>query len=272
MRAPLYQVDAFADAPLRGNPAAVMILEDDVPDVVLQAIAAENNLSETAFVWRLEPGRWRLRWFTPTTEVDLCGHATLAAGCVALHRGEGVQDEHGHTAARFESASGSLIVRRDGERLTMDLPAVPVLGPLRDPDLSEILGQPAELWRIKEVHHGRYALAVVDNEAVVAGLQPDLDALAALRTNVLVTSRGHDVDVVSRFFAPASGVAEDPVTGSAHCTLAPFWSERLGQDRLHCRQISHRPGDVWTRVEGRRVHLTGHAALFFEGTAHLPRF
>lgn len=264
MRARILQVDAFAERPLAGNPAAVVLLDRWLTSDILQAVAAENNLSETAFVVPDERGGWGLRWFTPTVEVDLCGHATLAAA-FAL---DWCDLDDG--PIRFHTASGLLTVTLDGEDLAMDFPAVPVTGPVDDADLDRVLGAPLELWSVKEVHRGRYVLAVLGDEAAVLAAAPDIAALRRMRTNVIVTARGDDVDVVSRFFAPASGVDEDPVTGSAHCTLAPFWSSRLGGETLHCRQLSARQGDVHTRLRGDRVELTGKAALYLEGTIVIP--
>ena len=265
MRVPMVQVDAFSRRPLGGNPAAVCRLESWPPDAQMLAIAAENNLSETAFVRRRPDGDWDLRWFTPTVEVSLCGHATLGAGFAVRHWGEGAE------RIVFHTLSGPLTVEADGDRLVMDFPAVPTERPVVDVAIEEALGcDVVGLWQIREVHFGRYLLAEVADEAAVRDVAPDIAAIGALRSNVIVTARGDDVDVVSRFFAPASGVPEDPVTGSAHCTLAVFWAERLGRAALHCRQISSRAGDVWTEVVGDRVKLAGYGALFLEGTAHLP--
>lgn len=266
MRVPFLQVDAFASAPLRGNPAAVMHLPHWLPDATLQAIAAENNLSETAFLVDDVPGVWHLRWFTPTTEVDLCGHATLGAAFAVKYWGRGRIP-----AMAFRTLSGVLTVVASGDRLHMDFPAVPITGPLDDPALVAAIGVPIRsLWGVREVHGARYALAETATESTVRAARPDLAALASMSTNVILTAPGDAVDVASRFFAPASGVPEDPVTGSAHCTLAGFWAERLGKTALHCRQVSTRGGDVWTEVDGDRVQLSGTAVPYLEGIAMLP--
>ena len=265
MGVPFYQFDAFTDRPLAGNPAAVLLLPAWPADEVLRAIAAENNLSETAFLVALGSGAWHLRWFTPTVEVDLCGHATLAAAAALVHRGETRE------GLRFRTASGELGVEVEVEALTLDFPQVPVTGRLEDPELAEILGHPDELWSVREVHRGRYALAILRDEGAVRAFQVDLRALARLRTNVIVAAVGGSADVVSRFFAPASGVDEDPVTGSAHCTLAPFFAERLGRNPLFCRQLSARGGSMIAEVRGGRVRLSGAAVLVIEGHMFVPQ-
>lgn len=265
MRIRLCQVDAFAAEPLMGNPAAVCLLDGWPSAEVMLNVAGENNLSETAFVRRRADGDWDLRWFTPTVEVELCGHATLGAAAALRHWGET------EGSVRFHTASGVLTVDADGDRLVMDFPAMPVRRELHDPDLTAALGLPVRgLHEIRALHRARYVLAEVASETAVRQATPDIAALGAVKTNVIVTAPGDEVDVVSRFFAPASGVAEDPVTGSAHCTLAVFWANRFGRNKLHCRQISHRPGDVWTEVIGDRVRLAGRASLFFDGWAELP--
>jgi PhzF family phenazine biosynthesis protein len=250
---PLFQVDAFTGHRFAGNPAAVVVLPEWLPDDVLLAIAAENNLSETAFV-RPEGDGFGLRWFTPTVEVDLCGHATLAAGHVLLTHGWA-----SGPVVEFRAGIGPLTVRREGELLWLDFPSrppepVPVSGAL-----SQALGAtPAE------THAARDLLAVFGSTAEVAALQPDMHALAALDTfAVIVTAPGETCDFVSRFFAPAFGVDEDPVTGSAHCTLAGYWSLRLGRRRLTGRQASARGGTVEVELSGERVLLTGRAVTVF---------
>lgn len=262
MRFRLYQVDAFTDRPLSGNPAAVCPLEAWPEDDVLQAVAAENNLSETAFLVPDGSG-YELRWFTPTTEVDLCGHATLAAGFVVLRYAEGTRD-----SVRFSTASGPLEVRRDGEALLMDFPSVPAEPCAAPAELAEGLGaEPVEVRRARDW------LAVFRSRGEVARLAPRMDVLEALEgRGVIATAPSggpRRPDFVSRFFAPAVGVPEDPVTGSAHCTLAPYWADRLGKDRLLGRQISRRGGEVTCRVRGDRVELGGRAVLFLEGRARI---
>ena len=256
MRLPIFQVDAFADRPFAGNPAAVVPLERWPDDATLQAIAAENNLAETAF-FAPEGGSFRLRWFTPAVEVDLCGHATLATAWVLWNR-------LGATEPRlaFATRSGTLTVTRDGERLALDFPtwpAVPVAAPAR---LAAALGAtPAETLKAADL------LCVFASAADVAALKPDFRALAAIDTRgVICTAPGEgEADFVSRFFAPRAGIDEDPVTGSAHCTLIPYWARRLGKATLVARQISKRGGTLWCEDRGDRVVIAGRAASYLEG-------
>lgn len=254
----LYQVDAFADEPLRGNPAAVVPLEAWLPDELMQAVAAENNLSETAFFVPTGPGRYELRWFTPAAEVDLCGHATLAAGFVLFER----LGEEGETVT-FESRSGPLGVRRhrDGG-LVLDFPARPGQPCVPPPDLVSALGaRPLEALRAS-----RDYMAVFASEREVRALRPDFARLETLDLpGVIVTAPGEEVDFVSRFFCPALGIPEDPVTGSSHCTLVPYWSRRLGRPTLRARQVSRRGGELLCADRGERVEIAGHAALYLEG-------
>jgi predicted PhzF superfamily epimerase YddE/YHI9 len=248
VKVPLYQVDAFTSQLFRGNPAAVCPLESWLPDSTLQAIAAENNLSETAFLVR-EGDAYRLRWFTPKLEVDLCGHATLAAGFVLLKAAGEVS---------FLTRSGTLRVRREGNLLTMNLPALPAM-PMPAPDVLAALG-PRETLRATNW------LAVFDREDEVRNLAPDFGKLATLHPyGVIVTAPGREVDFVSRYFVPSFGVNEDPVTGSAHCTLVPYWSRRLGKKKLHAHQVSHRGGELACEDLGARVALSGRCVLYLEG-------
>jgi len=262
MTIPLYQIDAFAEEVFQGNPAAVCPLREWLADERMQAIAAENNLSETAFfVPGAEPGDYDLRWFTPAAEVDLCGHATLASAYLILSRLAPDLD-----AVRFSTLSGILEVCRDGDRLAMDFPARPpgVYDP--PPGLIEALGAEPEGVLASQ----RDAMAVYGDEATVRSLAPDIRGLAAIgREGVIVTAPGDDCDFVSRFFAPALGVDEDPVTGSTHCTLTPYWAERLGKTELHARQVSARGGNLYCRALGERVRIAGRARLYLEGTLAL---
>lgn len=263
---PVFQVDAFAAAPFRGNPAAVVPLEEWIPDDLMQAIAAENNLSETAFVMRAAPGRWELRWFTPVAEVDLCGHATLASAFVLLD----ILGEEGERVT-FESRSGPLTVRREEDgALALDFPARPAEACAPPAGLSAALGaEPLEVARAR-----RDYLAVFASEAEVRALRPDFRRLEELDLpGVIVTAPGDGdgVDFVSRFFCPALGIPEDPVTGSAHCTLVPYWTRRLRRGTLRARQVSRRGGEIFCRERGDRVEITGRAVLYLEGTIHLPR-
>ena len=259
MRIPLFQVDAFAERVFQGNPAAVCPLESWLPDATMQALAAENNLSETAFFVGRD-GAYEIRWFTPLTEVDLCGHATLASSHV-IFRHLGFAGE----AIRLSSKSGPLVVRRDGELLVLDFPARPPEPRADDPILAEALGRkPREVWMARD------PVAVFGEEDEVRTLRPDSSKLAALGTfGVMVTAPGREVDFVSRYFAPAEGIPEDPVTGAAHCTLVPFWSRRLGKTRLHARQVSARGGELWCVDRGARVEIAGRAVTYLVGTVEL---
>lgn len=250
-----YQVDAFTARAFAGNPAAVCPLEHWLDDELLQAIAAENNLSETAF-FVASGQRYALRWFTPTTEVDLCGHATLAAAHVLF-------DHLGYPGRRilFDTNSGELAVERRARMLQMDFPARPAERQEMPPALMDGLGiAPAELWA------GDDYLAVFDDEAAIRALTPEPQALATLdRRGVIVTAPGDSADFVSRFFAPKAGITEDPVTGSAHCALTPFWAHRLGKHRLTAWQVSRRGGEIECELSDERVLLAGHAVTFMEG-------
>lgn len=250
-----FQVDAFAARIFEGNPAAVCPLTAWLDDHLLQAIAEENNLSETAFFVPSAKG-FQLRWFTPVTEVDLCGHATLATAHV-LFTALGYAD----TTITFETRSGELVVERDGDQLVMDFPAVVPHPCAAPPALLEGLGHmPTEVWVADDY------IAVFDNESVIHAITPNQDKLRELgRRGVIVTAPGQEVDFVSRFFAPKFGIPEDPVTGSAHCELTPLWAEKLGRTRLRARQLSKRGGEVGCEWRGERVLLAGRAVLFLEG-------
>jgi PhzF family phenazine biosynthesis protein len=262
MRLPIYQIDAFAGAVFRGNPAAVVPLDAWLPDATLQAIALENNLSETAF-FVPDGETWKLRWFTPAIEVDLCGHATLATAHLIFMR-----LKPGTDRVRFQSRSGILEVTRDGEFLALDFPVKPGT-PVEDTAALDAMGaalgaRPSELF-VTTDH-----MAVFAREEDVAGLRPDMEKTAALgRRGVIATAPGRDCDFVSRFFAPAAGVPEDPVCGSAHCTLTPYWSKRLGKKRLQTRQISARGGELACEDRGERIIIAGRAVLYLEGTIHV---
>ena len=258
MQIPLYQIDAFADGPFTGNPAAVCPLDSWLPDDVMQAIAAENNLSETAF-FVPEGEFYRLRWFTPTTEVDLCGHATLASAYVVFRW---LRPECNSITFQTNEA-GPLTVARDGDLLALDFPSRPALRCAMSEPLAAALGQPpAALLAARDF------LAIYDSADDIAALAPDFAALAALdRFATIVSAPGTGgVDFVSRFFAPARGVDEDPVTGSAHCTLIPYWAERLGKTRLTARQLSRRGGALTCALNGARVTIAGRASPYLEGT------
>jgi PhzF family phenazine biosynthesis protein len=258
---PIYQVDAFAGKPFAGNPAAVCILKSWFADDLLQAIAAENNLSETAFLVEAKDG-FELRWFTPTTEVALCGHATLASAYVLF----ACRGWSGETIAFHTRRKGTLTVARQGDLLEMDFPATPV-SRIPPPDgLARALGVPCD-----EIYAADEDLMVVlPDEAAVRGAAPDLAALAAIECRgIILTARGVEADFVSRFFAPRYGIPEDPVTGSAHCALAPFWAGRLGKTQLVARQVSKRGGELRCRSLNDRVYIAGRAILYLTGTVSL---
>ena len=259
MQIPLFQVDAFTSELFGGNPAAVCPLEKWLADDQLQAIAAENNLSETAFFVR-QGERYHLRWFTPTMEVDLCGHATLASAFVILK----VLDS-GADMVTFDTRSGELVVRSDGDMLSMDFPSKPP-APCEPPaNLLEALGgHPLEVLKAD------YYLVVYETEAEVRGLQPDMELLASIEdATVIVSAHGEEVDFVSRFFCPGFGIPEDPVTGSAHCTLIPFYALRQCKSRLHALQVSARGGELFCEDKGERVTISGHAVLYLKGVIEL---
>jgi PhzF family phenazine biosynthesis protein len=257
MRLPIYQVDAFADRIFAGNPAAVVPLAEWLPDATLQAIAAENNLAETAFFVR-RGDAYDLRWFTPVVEVDLCGHATLASAHVVFRF---IEPERRRVAFETRQA-GTLVVTRQGDELAMDFPGWPP-EPVESPSsLAVALGR-----NPSEVLASRDFLAVYDKAADVAAIKPDFAALRRLDRAVIVTAPGSgEVDFVSRFFAPRAGIDEDPVTGSAHCQLIPYWAKRLGKTRLAARQLSPRGGALSCALEGGRVTIAGQARLYLEGT------
>lgn len=259
MRIPLYQFDAFSSRVFSGNPAAVCPLEHWLPDETLQAIAAENNLSETAF-FVPDGERFHLRWFTPKVEVDLCGHATLTTAYLIMHQLEPARAE-----VRFLTKSGELIVRRDGDRLALDFPSRPPTKCDVDPNLVKGLGAEPH-----EVLGARDYLVVYETEEQIRALHPDMRLLSQIdRFAVIVTAPGKQCDFVSRFFAPSKGVPEDPVTGSAHCTLIPYWAERLRKNRLHAFQLSERGGELWCEQRGARVQIAGYVAPYLEGFLHL---
>jgi len=257
MEIPIHHIDAFVtDGVFTGNPAAVCPLAEWLPDGVMQKIATENNLSETAFFVGGN-GRYQIRWMTPSTEIDLCGHATLASAHVVFQK-----LEPGRTEVTFHSKSGPLSVRADGERLVLDFPSRPAQRRELDPAVARALGRaPIELWASRDY------LAVFGSEDEVRALAPDMALLRGLdRKAVTVTAPGTgDVDFVSRFFGPGYGIDEDPVTGSSHTWLIPYWSHRLGKKRLHARQVSERGGDLACDDLGDRVAIGGRVASYLEG-------
>jgi predicted PhzF superfamily epimerase YddE/YHI9 len=257
----LYWIDAFTDRVGGGNPAGVVPLERWLDDALLQRVAFENGLSETAFFVRTHPARFQLRWFTPKAEIDLCGHATLASGHV-LFRELGESGE----LLTFDTRSGPLTVGRRGDKLELDFPARPAQ-PAEAPEvLLRGLGRaPAAVLRSE-----RMWLCVYSRAADVVGLRPDHAVLAGVSPGrIIVTAPGDDCDFVSRFFAPDVGIAEDPVTGSAHCTLVPYWAQRLGRTTLHARQVSARGGELWCEHTPERTRMAGRAVRYLRGTITL---
>ncbi len=259
-RLSIYQVDAFSSEIFGGNPAAVIPLEEPLDDKTLQAIAAENNLSETAFI--TEAGQhFQLRWFTPTTEVPLCGHATLASAWVIFN-------DLWPDLERilFSTLSGELsVVRADNGMLEMDLPRQTIVEESSPPEalLAGLNIQPTSVFRVEG--DSNY-LAVFDGEDSIRGIRPDMALFRTLeRRGVIVTAPGKDCDFVSRYFAPSMGIDEDPVTGSIHCALMPFWAPRLGRDQLLARQLSARGGELHCRLAGERVIVAGQATPYMKG-------
>ena len=254
---PYYQVQAFTTSIHGGNPAGVCLLDSWLPDATLAALARENGLSETAFL----VGR-HLRWFTPAVEVVLCGHATLATSHVLWHE-RGVPDDR----LEFDTLSGKLTVTREDGRLVLDFPARPAVPCEAPPGLLDSLG-------VTQARHVAKAsedwLVVLDDEAGVRALAPDFPRLAAVDARgAIVTAPGNDVDFVSRFFGPRAGIDEDPVTGSAHTTLIPYWAGELGRDKMTARQVSARGGELWCELRGERVRIAGQAVTYLAGALRL---
>jgi PhzF family phenazine biosynthesis protein len=257
VRTPIFQIDAFTTRRFAGNPAAVMPLEGFLADSTLQSIAAENNLAETAFLVP-DGGDYRLRWFTPTVEVPLCGHATLASAAVVMER-----LSPGRNTVVFHSASGPLRVERANAGYVMDFPVRPSQPVPIPRGLAAALGaEPLEVFG-----NAFNYMAVLESAQILRQLAPDTAALARLdRDGVIVTAAGDGMyDFVSRYFAPAKGVPEDPVTGSAHCMLAPYWGERLGKTVLRAFQASRRGGEIICRLGGDRIALEGSCVFYLEG-------
>ena len=259
---PLHHVDAFALELFRGNPAAVCPLETWLDDALLQSIATENNLSETAF-FVPEGDRYRLRWFTPVREVPLCGHATLAAASVIFRD---LPPSRDHIA--FDTLSGPLHVSRRGDLLTLDFPVRPPVPCATPPELLAGLGLPPLEVLFTEGDTNYYA--VYGREGDVRDLQPDTALLGRLPHGVCATAPGESVDFVSRYFVPSYGIPEDPVTGSTHCALPPYWSRRLGKTSLLARQLSARGGELACELAGDRVRISGRAMAYLDGRISLP--
>lgn len=262
-RTPIYQVDAFTTDPFHGNPAGVCILTREMPDSWMQQVAGEMNVAETAFV-RQTGESWSLRWFTPVAEVDLCGHATLATAHVLWSLDERYDERY--DALRFDTRSGRLTAVTKGSTIELDFPVETPTAATPSTELVAALGNPQITW---SGANRMDTLVEVSSEEIVRSLQPDMNALAGLPTRgIIVTAKSTsaDFDFVSRFFAPRLGIPEDPVTGSAHCALAPFWAERLAKMEMRGYQASPRGGIVGVRVNGERVVLIGQAVTVIEGT------
>lgn len=256
---PITIIDAFTDKPFSGNPAGVCVTDAPLPDDLMQNIAAELNLSETAFLVPLSTEVWSLRWFTPAIEIELCGHATLASAHHLIESGR----ETGNNLIRFHTLSGELTARKVGDKIELDFPAV-VTQPLEfETDVSTALG-------VKPIHtgrKGRFTLFEFDSEQTVRSLNPDLKTLVALGLNKFVVTARSDnpeFDIVSRFFAPGAGIDEDPVTGSAHCVLAPYWAPKLGKQVMQAYQASQRGGKLEIELKDDRVLLRGHAKTIIQ--------
>jgi PhzF family phenazine biosynthesis protein len=259
MSIPYYQVDAFTSRLFAGNPAGVCILSAWLSDSMLQSIAAENNLAETAFIVQRD-SYFDLRWFTPTLEMDLCGHATLAPAHV-LFRHLGYRDG----VVTFQTRAGRLTVTRSDDLLTLDFPARPASACSPPDALTEGLGS-SPTFTAK----ARDYLVVFANERAVRELRPNMNALMQLDClGIIATAPGDNCDFVSRFFAPQAGVPEDPVTGSAHCTLIPYWAERLGRTKMHAMQVSPRGGELFCEYRGERVGIAGRAVTYSSGFLHI---
>lgn len=256
MKLKIYQIDAFTSKVFSGNPAAVIPLDDWIDDNIMQNIAQENNLAETAFFIREEDGYY-IRWFTPSSEIDLCGHATLASAFVIFNYVNTNADK-----INFSSKSGPLFVSKQNEKIILDFPSVPP-NVCEIPDLLfKALGtKPALVMSCNNY------FIVYDSEDEIATIQPDFDLLMKLDLQgVIVTAPGKDVDFISRYFAPKVGIPEDPVTGSAHCTLTPYWSKRLNKSQLTAKQISRRGGELFCEDAKDRIKISGRAVEYLQGT------
>jgi PhzF family phenazine biosynthesis protein len=262
MNLQIFQVDAFTTKPFGGNPAAVVPLEKWLPDEVMLKIAGENNLSETAF-FVSENGKYHIRWFTPTVEVNLCGHATLATSHVIFNELK-LEGE----IIRFHSdRSGELSVSRDGDKLVLDFPSYPMTEIEHSDELAQAIGiVPAKVFESQ----GNMVFLRVESEEEIRALEPDFHALAQLPYDeVIVTAQGDDCDFASRMFAPRIGIPEDPVTGAIHCSLIPYWAEKLGKHKLFARQVSARGGELFCEDAGDRVRIGGNAVTFLKGEIYV---
>jgi PhzF family phenazine biosynthesis protein len=259
MKLDIYQIDAFASRPFTGNPAAIVPLDSWLPDEVMLNIAMENNLAETAYFVADGDG-YHLRWFTPTVEMDLCGHATLASAYVIF---EILGTDK--TQISFRTRSGELTVEKKGGKYVLDFPSRPGVAVAATEALIDAIGVAP-----KEIYKSRDYMLVYESEADVLAINPDFNSLKKIDTHaVIVTAPGDKSDFVSRFFAPELGVPEDPVTGSAHCTLIPYWAERLGKNELYARQVSSRGGELYCELRGDRVTMAGEAVLYLKGEIYV---
>lgn len=258
MKTDFFWVDAFTRRLFGGNPAAVIPLDDWMSDERMQQIATENNLPMTAYLVRTAAQRWHIRWFSPTTEVSLCGHATLAAGYILLE-----VLGHDHQRIEFDSRGGPLAVTRGAEGFQLDFPANVAVAEANPPrPLSNAVQATPREWLRWENYH----LAVVESAEEVLRANPDFAAWSSVGDErLIVTAPGRDCDFVSRFFAPGIGILEDSVTGSSHCLLTPYWAQRLGRPKLHARQLSRRGGELFCELKGERVMLGGHSVLYLRG-------
>jgi PhzF family phenazine biosynthesis protein len=261
MNIPIYQADAFTDTLFGGNPAAVCPLDTWLPDATMQKIAAENNLAETAFFVKKNNG-YLLRWFTPEFEIDLCGHATLATAHILF-----TELGYSEPTIYFETMkAGVLTVTKNGDKYTLDFPSRPAEPAIIPTGLTQALGvtEPLEFLRSRDY------MLVYDNEDEILNCKPDFNLLAKFDVvGIIITSPGKEVDFVSRFFAPAAGIPEDPVTGSAHCNLIPYWAEKLGKNELHAYQQSARKGELWCELKGDRVLMSGKAVTYLKGEIYV---
>ncbi|WP_372986645.1 PhzF family phenazine biosynthesis protein [Marinobacter sp.] len=267
MMHPIFQVDAFTDRVFGGNPAAVMPLDHWLPDDTLRALAMENNLSETAFLVRLpeaDEADFHIRWFTPTVEVPLCGHATLASAWVIFNKLDWPREK-----ITLQSKSGHLGVRMNSDWLVLDFPNLAFEERQTPAIIHEALeGAPETAFYVP---NDTNYMVVLENEAAVRSAEPDIRKLKALgNQGLIVTARGEDCDFVSRYFAPGAGIDEDPVTGSIHSVLVPYWASQLGKSSLEARQLSARGGLLRCELKGDRIDIAGQAAFYMEGSVHLP--
>ncbi len=262
MNLQIFQVDAFTSKPFGGNSAAVVPLADWLPDETMLKIAAENNLSETAFFVK-DDDAYHIRWFTPAVEVNLCGHATLASAHVIFNELK-LEDQ----SIRFHSErSGHLGVEKNGDKLILDFPSSPLNEIEQSAELADAVGKiPVKTWETQ----GNMVFLLMESESDIRALEPDMPALTKIPfEEFIVTAPGDDSDFVSRMFAPRIGIPEDPVTGAIHCSLIPYWAEQLGKDKLFARQISKRGGELFCELSGDRVKIGGNATLFLKGEIYV---